>query len=493
MRTELAVVQALRFIRARFLLAFVISAAVLAPCFWHKRIEAGDLASHTYNAWLAQLIGHGQAPGLYMAHPWTNILADVALARLAGILGFAAAEKIVVSACILIFFWGAFALIAAATRQPPWFLTPAIAMIAYGWTFQMGFLNYYLSLGVAFFALALFWRGRGLDWLVGIFLAALTFLAHPMGFLCLIAAAAYITLAEGIKRTYRWGIFISSLLAVLALHFYIVRHFRTQYWDTSIFYLMNGADQLALFGAPYVKLAMAAILFAGFCFLYADLREGRGTPSRWHFRTALELWAILVFTAAMIPELIQLPQYAAPVGFPVSRLTSLTAVMALCILGHMRPRKWHLAGFSVIAALFFALLFLDTATLNAMEKQADALASALPYGRRVTETIIPPRGWRILFINHMVDRACIGHCFTYSNYEPSSAQFRIRVRPGSPLVTNSPAASQAMEDGRYVVQPDDLPMTQIYQCDEKDWTRLCIRDLTAGETNGRIGPSRETP
>jgi len=26
-----------------------------------------------------------------------------------------------------------------------------------------------------------------------------------------------------------------------------------------------------------------------------------------------------------------------------------------------------------------------------------------------------------------------------------------------------------------------------YQCDEKDLTRLCIRDLEAGETNGRIG------
>jgi len=26
---------------------------LLVPCFWHQRIEAGDLASHVYNAWLA--------------------------------------------------------------------------------------------------------------------------------------------------------------------------------------------------------------------------------------------------------------------------------------------------------------------------------------------------------------------------------------------------------------------------------------------------------
>jgi len=479
--------QGLRFVRARFWRVLVISAAILAPCFWQANIEAGDLASHTYNAWLAQLIERGQAPGLSIAQQWTNILADVALAHLSRAVGFVAGERIVVPGCVLIFFWGAFALISAASRQAPWFLVPAIAMIAYGWTFQMGFLNYYLSLGLAFFALALFWRGRELDWLFGAVLAGLTLIAHPIGFLCLIAVAAYIKVAKRLNGLYRWLVFASALLAVLVVHVYIVRHFRTQYWDTSIFYLMNGADQLVLFGARYVKVAMAALLFGSVSVLYADLREGKGTPTRWRFRTALEVWAILLFTAAMIPELIQLPQYAAPVGFPVSRLTSVTAVMGLCVLGSMRPRRWHLAGFLAIAAVFFTLVFFDTATLNTMEKQADALVRGLPDGRRVTETINPPRDWRVLYINHMVDRACIGHCFTYSNYEASSGQFRIRVRPGSPVVTDSPDASEAMEEGAYVVKPEDLPMTEVYQCDEKDWTRLCMRDLAAGEKNGGIG------
>jgi len=33
----------------------------------------------------------------------------------------------------------------------------------------------------------------------------------------------------------------------------------------------------------------------------------------------------------------------------------------------------------------------------------------------------------VQFIAHSVDRACIGHCFSYSNYEPSSGQFRVRA------------------------------------------------------------------
>jgi len=36
----------------------------------------------------------------------------------------------------------------------------------------------------------------------------------------------------------------------------------------------------------------------------------------------------------------------------------------------------------------------------------------------------------------------------------------------------------------YEVDETDLPLKQIYQCDEKDLTRLCIRDLEAGKPTG---------
>jgi hypothetical protein len=41
-----------------------------------------------------------------------------------------------------------------------------------------------------------------------------------------------------------------------------------------------------------------------------------------------------------------------------------------------------------------------------------------------------------------------------------------------------------MQFGVYDVQDEDLPLKQIYQCDAADWTKLCIRDLRAGEKNG---------
>jgi hypothetical protein len=487
--TASGVLSAVRFLRARFPAVVIISAVLLVPCFWHSHIEAGDLASHTYNAWLAQLIERGQVPGLYISSQFTNILADVALARLGGALGFGAAEKMVVGTCVLIFFWGAFALIVAATRQLPWFLIPAIAMLAYGWTFEMGFLNYYLSLGLGFLAIALLWRGHGIDWIAGAVLAGLTLLAHPMGSVCVVAIVFYIRLAERMNGSRRWSIFGAAFLAVFVAHVYIVHHFRAQYWDTPFFYAMNGADQLVLFGGYYAKLAAGAVVF-GICCFFVDLVQRKVTASQWRCRTALELWSILLFTAAMIPELIQLSQYASPVGFVVSRLTSVTAVMGLCILGSVSPKKWHLIGLSTIAAVFFLLLFIDTGTVNRMEAQADRMVSELSYGRRVIAKIEAPRGWRVGFISHIVDRACVGHCFAYANYEASSGHFRIRASHGNSLVTDSPEASHAMEAGEYVARPEDLPMTEIYQCDDKDWRWLCMRNLVAGEKNGGVGRAR---
>ena len=81
-----------RFIADHWIRILVISALILIPCVWHRHIEAGDLGIHVYNAWLAQLIEHGQAPGLRLAYPSTNILFDSLLSGLAKIFGLRAAE-----------------------------------------------------------------------------------------------------------------------------------------------------------------------------------------------------------------------------------------------------------------------------------------------------------------------------------------------------------------------------------------------------------------
>jgi len=44
--------------------------------------------------------------------------------------------------------------------------------------------------------------------------------------------------------------------------------------------------------------------------------------------------------------------------------------------------------------------------------------------------MIEPRGSR-MDLWTMRERACIGHCFSYENYEPSSRQFRVARAEGA--------------------------------------------------------------
>ena len=62
--------------------ALLMSLVLLVPCFWHERIEAGDLSSHIYNSWLAREIDHGRAPNLAIARQSTNVLFDLILSSL---------------------------------------------------------------------------------------------------------------------------------------------------------------------------------------------------------------------------------------------------------------------------------------------------------------------------------------------------------------------------------------------------------------------------
>ena len=467
----------------------LLSAVLVVPCLWHRRIEAGDLASHVYNAWLAQLIEKGQAPGLYLAKQWNNVLFDYTLLHTANHVGFFAAQKIVVSVCVLILFWGVFALLAAVTERLPWFLTPCIAMLAYGYSFNMGFLNYYLSIGLACFSLALLWRARGREWLVGMLLTPLVLLAHPIGFLWLIGTLAYVKLRERLPGWWKLALPLAAVSGFLAVYWFMVRHaakFMVD-WDRGPFYFYNGADQLALYGARYFWLAGAAFLVGVSC-VALDGYSRRGEISSWKpFGLPLELYVVAFCATALLPENLRPSLYTGWIGLLGSRLTTISAIFGLCFLGFVKPRRWHLVGFSACAVVLFSFLYQDTKCLNRLEANAESLASGLPVGTRLIPTILAPAGSRVSFIGHVVDRACIGHCFNYANYEAASGEFRVRVHPGSRVVTASSDDSEDMESGEYEVGDDDLPLKQIYQCAAGDLTKLCIRDLESGEKNGRLG------
>jgi len=261
-----AIAAAARFVRTYWTRVCFLSVILLIPCFWHRHIEAGDLASHTYNAWLAQLVDRGQAPGLWLARQWNNIFFDILLLRLGNLIGLNFAEKIAVCLSVLIFFWGAFALVVAMTRRIPWFLVPCVMIFAYGWTFQMGFLNYYISLGLAFFGMALAERGTGWQLSILLALVPLTWMAHPLGVVLLIGGSTYLILAKRLAHRGPW--LLGAAGALSGFHFPLYFRALRSYLGQCLFLRLSaqfqrGRSTRSLLCAVYASFELVACFHPG--------------------------------------------------------------------------------------------------------------------------------------------------------------------------------------------------------------------------------------
>jgi hypothetical protein len=82
---------------------------------------------------------------------------------------------------------------------------------------------------------------------------------------------------------------------------------------------------------------------------------------------------------------------------------------------------------------------------------------------------------------HLVDRICVGRCFSYANYEPSTAQFRVRANPENRFVVSQYDESWSIQTGGYVVKTRDLPLYNIDLCAPSS-ARICVAPLRAGTT-----------
>lgn len=458
----------------------LISAGVLVPCFWHRRIVAADLGSHLYNAWLVHLIRRGQVPGLWLTHRWNNVLFDYLLEFLSRFFPWPATERIAVSMCVLIFFWGMFALAAAAARRAPWYLIPAMAMFAYGYTFHMGFFNYYLAIGLSFWGIAIAWRGTPREMLLLLVIAPLAVLAHPLGLFWLVGGATYVLLAQRVRRLAQLFVLAASVALLTTAHFYFWRHNIVEI-QTTAFYYFWGGDQLLLFGKRYELVAGAFLLFAAVA-IAVDRFSSPSDPERWErYLIPFQLYLVLIAAALLLPEGIRFASQTPALALLTERLTSVSAAVLCCLLAGAKPRKWQMVALATIAAVFFVFVYQDTGRANRMEAQLDGLVRTIPPNQRVMGTITPFPGSRIL-IQHMLDRACIGYCFSYGNYEAAAGLFRVRALQGNLYVLTDFDSTADTEDGTYEVEDEDLPVYQVNRCDNSGDT-LCIRPLAEGEMN----------
>jgi len=279
------------------------------------------------------------------------------------------------------------------------------------------------------------------------------------------------------------AVIVATCAAIVGIHYFLWSHYVVEA-EPNPFYWFSGADQLILFGRRYQIIERAVLIFAGVA-LVIDGFQRRREPGIWKaYVEPVQLYAIVELAVFLFPRGIQIPNHV-PIALITERLTSISAVMGCCLLGMMRPRKWHFAALLAITIVFTSFLYQDTATVNKIEEKAERIVRTLPPNQRVLASIFELDDSRIL-IQHTIDLACIGYCFSYGNYEPGSGVFRVRAAPGNRYVLSDYEDATDTEEGTYVVQPQDLPVYQVYQCTDTGLD-LCIRPLKAGEQNNRLG------
>ena len=454
-----------------------ISLLLLIPCVWTEHLEAGDLSSHLYNAWLATEIKNGAAPGLAVVSTWTNTLADFALEALPRAIGWAATEKAVAGIAVLIFFWGAFSLIRAATGRRPWLLSPVLAMLSYGLIFHLGFLNYYLSTGLSMWVMVLLWRSptRGRAVAAGVLLA-LALLAHAMPVAWAASVLGFLYLTRHWTGTLRVALPIAAFaaLCLLAAALSIFPHRFDGVASLSGVAGLTGVEQVWLFGPQYLLVA------AGLLLIWLMLLLDRVDQGGFLSDPVAQLWLLHVAAFALLPSAIQFPQYAHVLAYIPQRISLLGAVFFCMTVGGAAQGRGLTRFVALPAALFFIFLYLDDRAFNRLENEITGLVQTLPPGQKVVAAITDA-DTRLNAPLHMIDRACIGHCFSYADYEPATGQFRIRIAGPNAVAAGNMKVVQDIENGEHFVTPEEAPLYSLCRNDKTGEGRFILRALQAGE------------
>jgi hypothetical protein len=190
------------------------------------------------------------------------------------------------------------------------------------------------------------------------------------------------------------------------------------------------------------------------------------------------LWLLHISAFVLMPSAIQFPQYSHALTYIPQRISLLEAVMLCLMLAGASHGRGMTRLSTLVATMFFAFLYVDDRAFNRTESEVTALVQNLPPGTRVVAGLSDSDA-RINAVLHVVDRACIGRCFSYGNYEPATAQFRIRVLGPNRVVAPTGEVAQEIEEGRHVVTALEAPIYSVCFCDTEHY-RLCLRNLPAG-------------
>jgi hypothetical protein len=394
--------------------------------------------------------------------------------------GRAATERIVVGAAVELFFWGAFSFVAAASGQRSWIIAPSLGMITYGMIFHMGFLNFYISTGLSLWLMALLWHPRR-PWLwLAIPVAILALLAHPLPLAWASGALLYVYGARRVPESVRAAAFIAGVCALIAAQ-NILLALVPAHWSFSDLLGLDGFLGLLGAGQLWIYSAIYLIVVAGILIVWLILFLERMYRGRFLADPLVHIWALSLVAYALLPAIIPLPQYRFPIAFMPYRLSLFTALL-FCAIVAGGPHGRSVTRFSgLLAAAFFTMLYLDARSLNQVEAELTRLVAGLPPGARLVAALQDSSSIRLNGLIHVGSAPCIGHCWDYGNYEPSTGQFRVRASVPNGVVADDMRIVNEIETGKHIVTREEAPLYSV--CAPKaPGTLFELRKLGAGET-----------
>jgi hypothetical protein len=349
------------------------SLVMLIPCYWQPRLHAADLSSRMDYGWFTQWIESGRWQGVTGLRQTTYALFDGLSAGWVRMFGAEIGERLCVSMIVLVFVWGAFAFVSVVSGQRPWHLLPSIAMLAYGWVFHMGFFNFYLSLGLCFWVLALVCDTSPRRCAMAVPLLVLAYTAHPLPVAWTLCLAVYLWLGRrGGERVRRYASAASLLLIVLC--FFAAG--RTVYGTgASHVALPAPAGQVWIFDSKYDFVLVGLLLVWGLLFL--DLLRQWGAR-RIVSSAAFQICVISAAVVVLLPATILLPGFDHALVYVAERMSLGVGVCVCALLGIARPRAFERWALVAVALVFFVFVHRDERSFNSFQDQMqDTIAQTM--------------------------------------------------------------------------------------------------------------------
>ena len=245
-------------------------------------------------------------------------------------------------------------------------------------------------------------------------------------------------------------------------------------WHSFQLLMTTPADQVHVFDDKYYLAGAGLFFIFGRVFIELVLQAG--------FRRVVSAvpFQVCLLTAAAVAII---PTAITGRGIQAAYISDMSLPLGICacaLLGAVPLGRFPRWTIGLVALFYFGLLYRDERLLNRFEDRLERAVAEIPPAQRVINAI-DDTDMHVYALAHMMDRVCVGRCYSYANYEASTGQFRVRVTGANSIVAGTYDDSWRMQNGGYLVKERDLP---LYAVTLDDTGRMVIQSLRAGERTG---------